>query len=254
MKQIGFKIICLIILACITVVSGFSEEKAINYETRILETFNGDADSPIIWKTQASRFITKVDIQGNVVDPPLPRQSYVEAWPIAAFGNNRHPGAETLRSLGVQASFDRRGYNWIDIYPVLADDPDENPYEIQIPGRVHNIDVWVWGANLNFYVEVFLRDHRGVIHTLRLGDIGFIGWKNLRVAVPTSIPQARRVIPSYAGLKFVKFRLWTIPTERVDGFYVYFKQLKVLTDTFENLFDGNDLADPENVNRLWTSN
>lgn len=247
MKQVSFKIICLIVWACITVFSGFGDEVTSSFETRVLETFNGDSDAPYKWKTDASRFITKTN------DVSYPLLTYVEAWPIAAFGNNRGPDALQLRSLGMNASFDRKGYNWIDLYPVLKDDTEENPYEIPIPGRVRSLDVWVWGANLRYYVEVFLRDYRGVIHCLRMGDISYIGWRNLRVNVPTNIPQARKTIPSYAGLTFVKFRVWTQPVEKVDSFYVYFKQLKVLTDMFESLFDGNDLADPQNVERLWAN-
>ncbi|MDR0323453.1 MAG: flagellar filament outer layer protein FlaA [Treponema sp.] len=249
MKQYSFKFICLIVWACITVFSGYGQQNAINYETRILESFNGDADAPYKWKAEASRFITQADSQGN----KYPRIHYVEAWPIAAFGNNRGANVQPLRSLGINAAFDRRGYNWIDVYPVLADDPDENPYEIPIPGRVHNMDLWVWGANLKFYIEVFVRDYRGVIHPLRLGDIAYPGWRNLRVNIPTSIAQSRRILPAYAGLSFVKFRIWTQPVERVDNFYIYFKQLKIMTDTFENLFDGNDLADPANVESIWSN-
>jgi hypothetical protein len=140
------------------------------------------------------------------------------------------------------------------VYPVLRSDPDAGAYEIPIPGRVMSMDMWIWGANLRYYIEVFVRDHRGVVHNLRLGDIAFPGWRNLRVNIPTSIPQSRRTLPSYAGLSFVKFRIWTQPVERVDNFYVYFKQLKILTNTFETLFDGNDLADPSNVERLWAGN
>jgi len=244
MKQVSFKIICLIVWACIAVFSGFSDDFAVSLESRVLESFNGDSDAPYVWKTDTSRFITT----------GFPRLNYVEAWPVSAFGNNRGAGTSTIRSFGIHGRFDRRGYNWIDVYPVLANDRDENPYEIPIPGRVQNIDMWVWGANLRYYIEIYLRDHRGVIHTLHLGQINYPGWRNLRVNVPTSIPQSRRVLPSYAGLTFVKFRIWTQPVERVDNFFIYFKQLKILTDVFENLFDGSDLADPENVERLWASN
>jgi hypothetical protein len=30
--------------------------------------------------------------------------------------------------------------------------------------------------------------------------------------------------------------------------------MKVLTDTFETLFDGDDLADPDKVQELWAQN
>ena len=267
MKQGSFKIFCLIVWACITVFSGFAQfgagsaaiESAVNYETIILETFNGDDDARYIWKTQASRFSSIVrDSSGNAVQDSngnsqrYPVTTFVEAWPMAAFGNNR--SGDALRSYGLNGQFDRRGYNWIDVYPVLADDSEETPYEIAIPGRVQSIDMWVWGANLQFYIEVYMRDYRGVIHTLRLGDINYPGWKNLRVAVPSNIPQVRRILPSFAGLSFVKFRIWTQPPERVDNFYVYFKQFRILTNTYMGLYDGNDLADPDNVERLWSGN
>ena len=245
MKHGSLKIICLIILACITVFSGFGDEYTQNFESFILESFNGTGDSEYAWRTEASRFISRTDTI------TYPRLSYINAWPMAAFGNNRE-GRE-LRSLGINGAFDRRGYNWIDVYPVKADDPDAGPAEIPIPGRVRSIDMWVWGANLRYYIEIYLRDHLGVVHTLRLGDISYPGWRNLRVNVPTSIAQSRRVLPAYAGLTFVKFRIWTQPVERVDHFYVYFKQLRVLTDTFEPLFDGNDLANPEHVADLWAN-
>jgi hypothetical protein len=42
--------------------------------------------------------------------------------------------------------------------------------------------------------------------------------------------------------------------ERVDNFYVYLDQFKVLTDTFESFYDGDELADPDRVQELWSSN
>jgi hypothetical protein len=247
MKQRSFKFICLIVWACITVFSGYGDNTTTSFETIVLESFNGDADAPYVWRTEASRFITSTN------DVSYPLLTFVEAWPIAVFGQNRGDNATPLRSLGLNGRFNRQGYNWIDLYPVLADDPDESPFEIPIPGRVQNMDVWVWGSNLRYYIEVFVRDHTGVVHTLRLGDISYTGWRNLRVNVPTNIRQTRRVLPSHAGLYFVKFRIWTQPVERVDNFFIYFKQLKVLTDTFNSFFDGSDLADPQNVERLWAN-
>ena len=260
MKHSSFKIICLIIWACITVFSAYGQTSAITLESRVLESFNGNEDAPYVWKTDTSRFISVVrnpdgspaqDNNGNTVKYPI--TAYVDAWPIAVFGYNRADG-QTIKSFGLNGQFDRMGYNWIDLYPVLADDPDQKPYEIPIPGIVKNIDMWVWGSNLRYYIEVFLRDYRGVVFPLRLGDISYPGWKNLDVNVPTSIAQVRRTLPSYAGLSFVKFRIWTQPMERVDNFYIYFKQLKVLTDMYAPLYDGNELSDQAFVERIWSGN
>ena len=247
MKHGSFnKAVCLVILACIAVLSTYGDDVTVDLESKILEAFNGD--SGYVWKTDASKFATKAD------DISYPQITYVDAWPIALFGYNRN-GEQTLKSLGLHGRFDRRGYNWIDLYPIKADDNSDNPepVEIPVPGRVLNFDMWVWGANLQFYIEIYLRDYQGVVHNLRLGDINHTGWKNLRVNVPTSIRQSKRILPKLAGLTFVKFRVWTQPTEKVGDFYVYFKQFKALTDTFESLFDGDELADPERVQELWAS-
>jgi hypothetical protein len=34
---------------------------------------------------------------------------------------------------------------------------------------------------------------------------------------------------------------------------VYLKQLKVLTDTFETMFDGEELADPDMIPEFWAT-
>jgi hypothetical protein len=250
MKQVSFKIICLIIFASIAVFSAYGDDvPSVILQTVILESFNGDDNAAYVWKTDASRFITRTE------DLSFPILSFVDAYPNQAFRVSRtNPNPDPLRSLGIHGRFDRKGYNWIDIYPVRADDPDAKPVGIPIPGRVRTMDMWVWGANLRYYIEVYIRDDNGVPYALKLGDISFRGWRNLSVNIPTNIPQSRRTLPSHAGLQFIKFRIWTQPVERVDNFYIYFKQLKILTDVYEALFDGSDLGDPDFVESLWSSN
>ena len=258
MKQGGFKAlsfaVCLILMAGIAVSTAFGDEDTKDYESIVLEFFNDEASHEWTigsktysfdfgWALDASKFASTID------DESFPKMTYVPAWPQAYYGINSQ--GKDIKSLGIWGKFDRRGYNWVDVYPV---DGDGEPFEIPIPGRVSYFDMWVWGANLQYYIEIYIRDWQGVVHTLYLGNIAYQGWKNLRVQVPTSIPQAKRVLPRLASLQFIKFRIWTTPVERVDNFYVYFNHFKVLTDTFETLFDGNDLADPDRVQELWASN
>jgi hypothetical protein len=235
-----------LLLAFAPVLSSYGDELTSQLESVVLESFNGD--SGVEWKLDASKFTTKTD------DENYPQMTYVGAWPVALFGYNRD-GTKDIKSLGIHGRFDRRGYNWIDIYPSKGGDGDDknDPIELPVSGRIRYIDMWVWGSNLNYYIETYFRDYNGVTHCIKLGNIDYTGWRNLRVNVPTNIAQQKRVLPRYAGLKFIKFRLWTQPTERVGDFYVYFKQFKLLTDTFESLFDGNDLADPEYVQELWAN-
>jgi hypothetical protein len=258
MKHGSFRAVCLIILAGIAAATAFGDENTVDYEAIVLESFDGNTahewtvsgrtyNYDFEWKLDASKFATKTD------EGAYPRQTYVPVWPMALFGLNREN--KELKSLGIWGRFDRKGYNWIDLYPVPAGGGDDaEPFEIPIPGRISYLDLWVWGSNLDYYIEAYLRDFQGVVHNVRLGNIGYTGWRNLRARIPNNIAQSKRVLPRLAGLTFVKFRIWTQPTEPVNSFYIYFDQFKVLTDTFESLFDGDELTDPERVQELWASN
>jgi hypothetical protein len=250
MKQNGFKIFLLILtmMALSIVPAVFGDEQTVDLESRILDSFDGD--SGYDWRVVASKFATSND------EGTFPQINLIQSWPMALFGANRE--GRDLRILGVHGKFDRQGYNWIDVYPVAAGDTgngDEGPaaVEIPIPGRAHYLDVWAWGANFDYYIEAYVRDYRGVVHMINMGSIAYQGWKNLRATIPNIIPQGKRILPRLASLTFVKFRIWTQPREQVRDFYVYFDQLKVLTDMFESIFDGDELADAERVQELWNA-
>jgi hypothetical protein len=253
MKQGCFRIVCLLLLVYGVVIPGFSDELTIISEAFIIESFDGGTSHEwdiagksvsydYSWKTLSSKFITE----------GYPKISSVAAWPQALFGPNRQ--GNDYRVLGILGNFARDGYNWIDIYPSASNDGgEEEAFEIPLPGRIQYLDMWVWGSSHNFYIDAYVRDYQGIVHVLRMGDIGYKGWKNLRVSIPSNIRQSKRILPSYAGLRFVKFRLWTRPNEILGDFYVYLDQFKVLSDTFEAFFDGDDLADPEHVQELWSA-
>jgi hypothetical protein len=232
----------LTVMAVITVTAAFGDENSVSLESIVLESFDGDSNYE--WRVAGSKFATKTD------EAAFPQSSYLPIWPMALFGSNRE--GNDLRALGIHGKFNRQGYNWIDVYPVAAGGGEESePVEIPIPGRVRYLDMWVWGANLNYYIEAYVRDYRGLVYSINLGELGYQGWKNLRVSVPSTIPQDKRVLPLLESLKFVKFRIWTRPREPANDFYVYFDQFKVLTDTFESTFDGDELANPGRIQELW---
>ena len=262
MKQGSFKavrlMVFLFVALSLTVFSVFGDDQTVDFESIILEPFDGETSHQwsfggytynfdFEWRADASKFSSTID------GVSYPQLAYIPSWPMALFGTNRE--GRDLKSLGIWGKFDRRGYNWVDVYPVKVGTEDEEegpePFEIPIPGRIQYLDMWVWGSNLNYYLEAYFRDHQGVVYNLHMGSLAYQGWRNLRVRIPTNIPQTRRILPRLAGLTFVKFRIWTTPVERVDNFYVYFDQMKVLTDTFESLFDGDELADPQRVQELW---
>jgi hypothetical protein len=255
MKHGSIKAVCLVVLACMTVLSAYGDETTVDLTSVVLERFNGDTvhewndgrharSFEFSWGMSASRFATKSkDDDGNESNFPL--STYVDAWPIALFGYNRD--GKDIKSFGIHGRFDRRGYNWIDLYPVNED----QPFEIPIPGRARYLDMWVWGSNLNYYIEAYVRDHLGIVHRIHVGNLNYVGWRNLRANIPINIPQSKRILPALASLKFVKFRIWTQPEEYVSNFYIYFNQFKVLTATFESLYDGDELSDPDRIPELW---
>ena len=265
MKQGSFRAVrhtvFLLIMLIFTASFVVGDANVVDYRAIILESFNGDRSHEwsfggitysyeFDWTLDASKFATSSN------NDTFPKQSYVEAWPVQLFGVNRN-SEEDLRSFGIWGKFDRRGYNWIDIYPVKPDtsgvgEPPE-AFEIPIPGRIRSLDMWVWGSNLNYTLEAYFRDYNGFIHAIDMGTISHTGWKNLSAQIPARIAQEKRILPHLASLSFVKFRIWTAPMERVDNFYVYFNQFKILTDTFETYYDGNDLADPARVQELWAN-
>ncbi|MDR0495167.1 MAG: flagellar filament outer layer protein FlaA [Treponema sp.] len=256
MKYGSIRAVCFVTMACLTVLSAYGDDQIVDLTSIVLESFNGDSSHEwnegrhqrnyeFSWSLAASKFASKSrDKDGN--EDAYPKLAYIDTWPVALYGYK----PEGVKSLGVHGRFDRRGYNWIDLYPV---DGGGKPFEIPMPGRVRYLDMWVWGCNLEYDVEAYVRDLQGMVHIVKLGSIAYTGWKNLRANVPGYIRQSKRVLPNLASLKFVKFRVWTQPTEQIDNFFIYFKQFKVLTDIFESMFDGDELADPDSVNELWAN-
>lgn len=200
-----------------------------------------------LWMLQGSKFATK---DGDI---SYPRKAFPEIWPAALFDTN--PDGLKLRSLGVEGKFDRKGFNYIEIYPAReGKDGKLEPYGLPLPGITKMIDLWVWGSMFKYELEVHIRDSRGIPYVLPMGSLAYQGWKNLKADVPTYIPQLQAYVPRYLGLTLTKFVLRTDPAERVDHFYVYFDQLKTLTDMHQNPFDGRDLIKPAFIEKNWSVN
>lgn len=218
-----------------------ADEITQNLESVVIESFDPGPQRHD-WYVQGSQYVAA----------GYPKWTYAKAWPEALFGRN--PTNQNLEVLGVNAAFDRQGYNHLDIFPVtknskgqLVSDP------IPIPGRVQTLDVWVWGSDHAFTMDVEVEDYNGMMYMLRLGSLDFAGWRDLAVNIPNYIPQSVRTIPKLRGLKLVKFVIWTDPTANVSNFYVYLDQVKVLTDTFQQRIDGAGLADPSTVQQIWSA-
>ena len=258
MKQSSFRAICLILMACIAVFQAFAD-RAVAVESHVLESFNNDGtDNSRNWGKASSRFATPSDTRVRAEmdeGERFPRMTWAQTVPDALRHFNEARGRAEVtpeNSLGIWGRFDRRGNNWIDIFPLGENADGETVMApIPIPGRLHAIDMWVWGSNFRYEVEAYFRDYRGMIHTISLGMIDHVGWRNLRADIPARIPQTIPQAPFLQPLEFVKFRIWTTPTERVDNFYIYFSQFRALIDFFEAPYDGEVLTRPDFINDVW---
>ena len=239
MRKGSILIICLAVLFLLVLPTVTADTATENLESRILESFDPD-NRATDWMVVGSKFITE----------GFPKQTYTKAWPEAVFGSN--PEDKDLQVLGVNAKWDRKGYNNIEIIPVKKDaDGNAVPNPIQIPGRVKTLDMWVWCSDFDYYFEVHLRDTKGVVHVLNMGSLQKIGWNNFYTNIPSYISQTGQYVPYLKSLELVKIVIWTKPSEKVNNFFVYFDQIKVLTDTFITRFDGDDLATQGNSAKIW---
>jgi hypothetical protein len=220
-------------------IPAMAQSRAVVFDLTTLDSFDDEDGQQ--WAVSGSKFI----------NAEYPQTVYVNAYPEALFGRYLQ-GADQKKALGIRAAWDRKGYNYIEIVPVAPDaGGDLVPTPIPIRGRASRLDVWMWGGNYNYYAEVHLQDYRGVPHRLFLGDLTFTGWKNLSILIPSAIPQNVRWIPSNRPLSITKFVIWTRPEERVDDFFIYIDELKVMADVAEDRFDGDQLAQPSFLEEAW---
>ena len=243
--------ILLVLSAIVGAAPLFADENTVNLESVIVQNFSDPAAQN--WFVMGSKFATKT----------FPRLTFAKAWPQSLYGYDT--AGKDIRSLGIAMLYDRQEYNWVDIVPgTKGSDGKFSPTELPLPGRVKMLDLWVWSGNYEYYLEAYVRDYTGVVHTINMGDLNFVGWKNVRINVPENIPQARKYLPKKESLSLVKFRIWTRPTEKVviptndpkatdidRAVKFYFSNIKVLTDTYESLFDGDNLTQPGIVKDTW---
>jgi len=163
--------------------------------------------------------------------------------PIA---DERNVGIDTKTAdkyvFGVRTDFYMRGSN--EIY-INAKRP------IPIEGITKTLSVWVVGRNYNHQLKIVLQDFFGNRFELPMGKLNFQGWKKLSVAVPPQNPDGKTGIvqrnfhyTSHMGLKVVGFKIECDPEEAFGTYYVYFDDLRAVSDLFaEDNRDADDMPD-----------
>jgi hypothetical protein len=152
------------------------------------------------------------------------------------------PKLSDTYSFGARIDFFRRGFN--TVY-VLAQKP------LPIEGITKTLSVWVVGRNYNHVLKVIVSDFFNNQFELTLGKLNFQGWKKMSVAIPpqnpdgmTGIIQRNYHYNSQMGLKVVGFKIECDPMESYGTHYIYFDDLRAVTDLFaEDSRDEDDMVD-----------
>jgi len=111
--------------------------------------------------------------------------------------------------------------------------------------------VWVAGRNYNHVLKLIVQDFFNNQFELTLGKLNFQGWKKLSVAIPPQNPdgvsgiiQRNYHYTSQMGLKIIGFKIECDPMEAFGTYYVYFDDLRAVTDLFaEDSRDEDDMVD-----------
>ncbi len=137
--------------------------------------------------------------------------------------------------LGVKVSFFHRGNSFFTIYP-------DRP--LPIPGIIKTVSVWVVGRNYNHVLKLLFADSKGRAQEVTIGTLNFLGWKQLTVAIPPTIVQQDYHYGAASGIRITGFRVETDPLDTYGVYYLYFDDLRAVTDLFgESKRDTDDMAD-----------
>ncbi|MHC6202339.1 flagellar filament outer layer protein FlaA [Breznakiellaceae bacterium SP9] len=144
--------------------------------------------------------------------------------------------------LGTRVDFLHRGAASILFKPL---------HPIPIEGITKTISLWVVGRNYNHELKVLIEDFFGRSYELYVGRLNFQGWKKLTVAIPPQAEDGKNGIVqrnyhynNQLGIKLTGLRIDIDPLEAYGSYYVYFDDIRAVTDLFaEENQDSDDMPD-----------
>jgi hypothetical protein len=144
--------------------------------------------------------------------------------------------------LGTRVDFLRRGYSSIFFRP-------QRP--IPIEGITKTVSLWVAGRNFRHDLYLLIRDFLGRDFELFIGKLDFPGWKKLTVAIPPPADDGKNGVVqrdyhyfNSMGIMVTGLMIKADPWEAYGSYYVYFDDMRAVTDLFtESNRDSDDMPD-----------
>ena len=137
--------------------------------------------------------------------------------------------------LGAKVNYIKRNMGSFAIFPVKP---------LPIEGITKTFSVWVVGRNYNHNLKILIKDYFGRDQELSIGKLNFMGWKKLTVAIPPRIIQSEHHFSNLRGIQFMGFRVDSNLQESYGSYYIYFDDLRAVTDMFDEEYrDQDDMAD-----------
>ena len=144
--------------------------------------------------------------------------------------------------LGARVDFYRRGYN---SFTVTAAKP------LPVEGITKTVSVWVAGRNFNHTLNLLLKDYWGNNFEVYMGKLNHTGWKLMTAAIPPQNPDGRNGIiqkdyhyGDALGVRIVGFRVDCDPDDAYGSYYIYFDDLRAVTDLYDlQSRDEDDMLD-----------
>lgn len=137
--------------------------------------------------------------------------------------------------LGAKVTHIRRSVTYYSIRPIRP---------IPVPGIAKMLSMQVVGRNLRHRLYIIVNDHFGNRAKIYMGQLTHSGWDELRATIP---PHIKQVDPRYMnkqGIQITEILIEPDPVETYGNFYVYFDDLRVVTDLFsEANRDPDDMSD-----------
>jgi len=162
-------------------------------------------------------------------------------------GREPIPGEEGMdipdeHVLGVRVDFLGRGLHDFTVRAVRP---------IPIEGITKTVSVWVAGRNANHELRLLIRDMRGRQHSIHMGNLNFQGWRQLTAAIPPQpfngvngvVQRSHRQLSHRTGIEIVGFQVFTDLAESYGSYYIYFDDLRAVTDIFASAREPDDMVD-----------